>query len=83
MQPVVEGKNWNELSRSNIWNTFLQSSISCSREFVNLLRFQFLLLPPRPILNRLGQMRRGDFVIPGQICNRPRDFEDTMKRSRR
>jgi hypothetical protein len=35
MQLVVEGKNRSELSRSNIWNTFLQSSISRYREFVN------------------------------------------------
>ena len=37
MQPVVEGTNMGELPHSNIWNTFLQSSISCYREFVNSL----------------------------------------------
>ena len=30
----------------------------------------------------LSQMRRGDVVTPREVGNCPRDFEDTMKRSR-
>ena len=27
-------------------------------------------------------MRRGNFIAPGQICNRPRDFEDAVEGAR-
>jgi Mg2+-importing ATPase len=40
------------------------------------------LLSSRPVLDRFGQVRRGDVVTPGQVGNRPRDFEDAMERSR-
>jgi hypothetical protein len=36
-----------------------------------------------PKVNRLGQMRRSDLLIPRQVRNRPRDFEHAMERPRR
>ncbi len=34
-------------------------------------------------MNRPGQMRRGDFVTPRQIRNRPRDFDASRATERR
>jgi hypothetical protein len=42
-----------------------------------------LLLPSWPVLDRLGQMRWGDFITVRQIGNRPRDLQDAMERPRR
>jgi hypothetical protein len=40
------------------------------------------LLPPGPILNRFGQVRRGDVVTPREIGDGACDLEHAMKCSR-
>ncbi len=35
-----------------------------------------------PVLQRFGQMRRGDLLPAGQVSNRPRQFEDSMVAAR-
>lgn len=37
-----------------------------------------LLLPPRPVLDCLGEVRGLDAVAAGEIGNRPRELEDPM-----
>ena len=44
-------------------------------QFLSLL----LILPPWPVLNRLGQVGRLDAFAPGQVSYRPRQFQYPMK----